>query len=254
MLTAPLTLLSSNVFWLIFSCDLWATHAGPDLSQGFPRHRLARRRLLSEDGHISQQHFHVQSGDTLSNGDPISACSSSVVERRLVAAPLRRPLGSPCNGTRAPVTNDLVLAGGLEIPDSPLFLDRRPDFRRERGSSKSRLRTALAEALLRAIGCPCWHSACQQQLIRFCFLDAQIAKSQSQRFHIEPKSRFEIAERSAKSQPKSPPNLLKSSVEIATGKNKTKTKKNSNFKSLQFNIASGLDLISLAIWASTVFC
>ena len=42
------------------------------------------------------------------------------LKRRLVAAPLPLPQGAlkqPNGGTRAPVTNDLVLTGGLAIPD-----------------------------------------------------------------------------------------------------------------------------------------
>ena len=54
----------------------------------------------------------------MTNGDPFSACFSNVLKRRLVAAPLRRPMGSPCDRTSAPVTNHLVLTGGWEIPET----------------------------------------------------------------------------------------------------------------------------------------
>ena len=43
------------------------------------------------------------------------------LKRRLVAAPLPLTQGTlkqPNGGTRAPVTNDLVLTGGLAIPDT----------------------------------------------------------------------------------------------------------------------------------------
>ena len=43
------------------------------------------------------------------------------LKRRLVAVPLPLPQGAlkqPNGGTRAPVTNDLVLTGGLTISDS----------------------------------------------------------------------------------------------------------------------------------------
>ena len=47
------------------------------------------------------------------------------LKRRLVAAPLPLTQGAlkqPSGGTRAPVTNDLVLTGGLAIPESRRFV------------------------------------------------------------------------------------------------------------------------------------
>ena len=78
----------------------------------------------------------------------------------------------------------------------------------------------------------------------FC-LSAQGAQLQSQRFQIA------VTSRNSKSQsaPQNPSRitpliLLKRSVEVATG---------SDFKSLRFRIACGLDLKSLLIWAPKVF-
>ena len=91
--------------------------------QALPRRRLARRRLVSGDGvHVSATFSRSERGPhcKVTNGDPCSACFSSVLKRRLVAAPLPLTQGAlkqPNGGTRAPVTNDLVLTGGLAIPD-----------------------------------------------------------------------------------------------------------------------------------------
>ena len=74
-------------------------------------------------GYTSQQHFYVQSGDALKSHkrrDPFSASFSSVLRRRLVAAPLpltEAALRQALRRYRAHVANHLVSTGGLAIPD-----------------------------------------------------------------------------------------------------------------------------------------
>ena len=50
----------------------------------------------------------------VTNGDPFSACFSSVLRRRFVAAPLSLAEAAPCDGTRALVA---ISTGGLAIAD-----------------------------------------------------------------------------------------------------------------------------------------
>ena len=98
---------------------------GPQ-NQALPRRRLARRRLVSGDGaHASATFSRPQRGRTAKSLTEIHLVLVFPVflKRRLVAAPLplthdtQGTLKQPSGGTRAPVTNDLVLTGGLAIPD-----------------------------------------------------------------------------------------------------------------------------------------
>ena len=97
-----------------------------------PRRRLVRRRLVSGDGaHVSATFSRPERGRTAKSLTEIHLVLVFPVflKRRLVAAPLPLTQGAlkqPNGGTRAPVTNDLVLTGGLAIPEmkSPgIYLD-----------------------------------------------------------------------------------------------------------------------------------
>ena len=94
-----------------------------DFYQALPRRRLVRRRLLSGDGvHVSAIFSRPERGRTAKSLTEIHVVLVFPVffKRRLVAAPLPLTQGAlkqPNGGTRAPVTNDLVLTGGLAIPD-----------------------------------------------------------------------------------------------------------------------------------------
>ena len=79
----------------------------------------------------------------LATRDPFAACLSSVSKRRLVAAPLsltETALRQPNGGTRAPVTNDLVLTGGL---DFYIWVAFDPNFRPSLWGTTSRIRLVL---------------------------------------------------------------------------------------------------------------
>ena len=92
--------------------------------QALPRRRLVRRRLVSGDGvHVSATFSRPERGRTAKSLTEIHLVLVFPVflKRRLVAAPLPPTQGAlkqPNGGTRAPVTNDLVLTGGLEIPEN----------------------------------------------------------------------------------------------------------------------------------------
>ena len=91
--------------------------------RGFPKRRLVKRRLVSGDGvHISATFSGPERGRTAKSLPEIRLLLVFPVflKRRLVAAPLPLTQGAlkqPNGGTRAPVTNDLVLTGGLDISE-----------------------------------------------------------------------------------------------------------------------------------------
>ena len=93
------------------------------LGQALPRHRLVRRRLVTADWVPVRATFsRPERGRTAKSLTEIHfvLVFPMFLKRRLVAAPLPLPKGAPKQpngGTRAPVTNDLVLTGGLAIPD-----------------------------------------------------------------------------------------------------------------------------------------
>ena len=103
------------------SRDLFESHLSQ--IQALPRRRLVRRRLVSGDGaHVSATFSRPERGRTAKSLTEIHLVLVFPVflRRRLVAAPLPLTQGAlkqPNGGTRAPVTNDLVLTGGLAIPD-----------------------------------------------------------------------------------------------------------------------------------------
>ena len=100
-----------SVFWL------WPNY------QALPRRRLVRRRLVSGDGaHVSATFSRPERGRSAKSLTEVHLVLVFPVflKRRLVAAPLTLTQGAlkqPNGGTRAPVTNDLVLTGGLAIPE-----------------------------------------------------------------------------------------------------------------------------------------
>ena len=110
--------------------------------QALPRRRLVRRRLVSGDGvHVSATFSRPERGRTAKSLTEVHLVLVLPVflKRRLVAAPLPLTQGTlkqPNGGTKAPVTNDLVLTGGLAIPESrknkkypkrPASLGNRPE-------------------------------------------------------------------------------------------------------------------------------
>ena len=97
-------------------------------AQALPRRRLVRRRLVSAAGvHVSETFSSPERGRAAQSLTEIRlvVVFSNVLRRRLVAAPLpltEAPLRQPLRRYKAPVTNDLVLTGGLAIPE------KREDF------------------------------------------------------------------------------------------------------------------------------
>ena len=93
------------------------------LGQALPRPRLVRRRLETAHGaHVSATFSRPERGRTAKSLTEIHfvLVFPVLLKRSLVAAPLPLPQGDlkqPNGGTRAPVTNNLVLTGGLAIPD-----------------------------------------------------------------------------------------------------------------------------------------
>ena len=92
--------------------------------QPLPRRRLVRSTLVSGDGvHVSATFSRPERGRTAKSLTEVHLVLVFPVffKRRLVAAPLPLTQGTlkqPNGGTKAPLTNDLVLAGGLAIPET----------------------------------------------------------------------------------------------------------------------------------------